>query len=123
MYYMKREQAMQGHITEQAVRSQGPVVTGQDAQDVRNSRQAYFNLFLATAAFAVAFTAWSLISPIAKQLQQVLQLDDLQKSALIAMPVILGSLLRIPLGLLTDRFGGRKVFTALLLLTLLPMAF
>ena len=39
------------------------------------------------------------------------------------MPVLLGSLLRIPLGLLTDRFGGRKVYTALLLFTLVPVAF
>jgi NNP family nitrate/nitrite transporter-like MFS transporter len=90
---------------------------------MQNSRQSYINLALATLAFAVAFTAWSLISPVAKQLQQLLQLDDFQKSTLIAMPVILGSLLRIPLGLLTDRFGGRKVFTALLALTLLPVAF
>jgi MFS transporter, NNP family, nitrate/nitrite transporter len=90
---------------------------------MQNSRQAYVNLVLATLAFAVAFTAWSLISPIAKQIQQSLQLDDFQKSVLIAMPVILGSLLRIPMGLLTDRFGGRKVFTALLAFTLVPVAF
>jgi NNP family nitrate/nitrite transporter-like MFS transporter len=89
----------------------------------QDSRQSYINLALATIAFAVAFTAWSLISPVAKQLQLFLNLDDFQKSMLIAMPVILGSLLRIPLGLLTDRFGGRKVFTALLALTLLPVAF
>jgi NNP family nitrate/nitrite transporter-like MFS transporter len=90
---------------------------------MQNSRQAYVNLILATVAFAVAFTAWSLISPIAKQIQQSLQLDDFQKSLLIAMPVILGSLLRIPMGIITDRFGGRKVFTALLAATLLPVAF
>jgi NNP family nitrate/nitrite transporter-like MFS transporter len=71
----------------------------------------------------VAFTAWCLISPIAKQLQQVFGLDDFQRSVLIAAPVILGSLLRIPLGMLTDRYGGRKVFTALLVTTLLPVAF
>lgn len=90
---------------------------------MQNSRQAYINLALATLAFAVAFTAWSLISPIAKQLQAAFQLDDLGKSALVAVPVLLGSLMRIPLGLLTDRFGGRRVMTALLLFTLLPIAF
>jgi NNP family nitrate/nitrite transporter-like MFS transporter len=90
---------------------------------MQNSRQAYVNLILATVAFAVAFTAWSLISPVAKQIQQSLQLDDFQKSVLIAMPVILGSLLRIPMGIVTDRFGGRKVFTALLAATLVPVAF
>ncbi len=95
----------------------------QISQSYQNSRQAYINLFLATLAFAVAFTAWSLISPVAKQLQQFLHLDDFQKSMLIAAPVILGSLLRIPMGILTDRYGGRKVFTALLAATLLPVAF
>lgn len=95
----------------------------QDDRTYLNSRQAYINLALATLAFAVAFTAWSLISPIAKQLQQALALDDFQKSLLIATPVILGSLLRIPLGMLTDRFGGRIVFTVLLVATLLPVAF
>jgi NNP family nitrate/nitrite transporter-like MFS transporter len=90
---------------------------------MQNSRQAYVNLVLATLAFAVAFTAWSLVSPIAKQIQHSLRLDDFQKSLLIAMPVILGSLLRIPMGIITDRFGGRRVFTALLALTLIPVAF
>jgi NNP family nitrate/nitrite transporter-like MFS transporter len=90
---------------------------------MQNSRQAYINLFLATLAFAVAFVAWSLISPLASQIQADLGLDNTATSVLIAVPVLLGSLLRIPLGLLTDRFGGRKVYTALLLFTLLPVAF
>ncbi len=90
---------------------------------MQNSRQAYINLFLATLAFAVAFVAWSLISPLASQIQKDLNLDNTATSVLIAVPVLLGSLLRIPLGLLTDRFGGRKVYTALLLFTLLPVAF
>jgi NNP family nitrate/nitrite transporter-like MFS transporter len=81
------------------------------------------NLFLATLAFAVAFVAWSLISPLASQIQTDLGLDNTATSVLIAVPVLLGSLLRIPMGLLTDRFGGRKVYTALLLFTLLPVAF
>ncbi len=90
---------------------------------MQNSRQAYLNLILATLAFAVTFAAWSLISPLASQIQKDFRLDDFQTSVLIAVPVLLGSLVRIPMGLLTDRFGGRKVFTALLLFTLLPMAF
>jgi NNP family nitrate/nitrite transporter-like MFS transporter len=90
---------------------------------MQNSRQSYINLALATVAFAVAFTAWSLISPLAKQLQTDFGLDDVGRSMLVAVPVLLGSLARIPLGILTDRFGGRRVFTALLLFTLLPVAF
>ena len=36
---------------------------------MQNSRQAYVNLALATAAFAVAFAAWSMISPLSHQIQ------------------------------------------------------
>jgi NNP family nitrate/nitrite transporter-like MFS transporter len=108
LHYIKRYTMMQNN---------------QNVQDTQNSRQSYINLALATLAFAVAFTAWSLISPLAKQIQRDLGLNDFERSVLIAVPVLLGSLLRIPLGLLTDRFGGRKVFTALLLFTLIPVAF
>ena len=43
---------------------------------MQNSRQAYVNLALATAAFAVAFAAWSLISPLSHQIQADLNLDN-----------------------------------------------
>src|SRR5262249_30580336 len=84
---------------------------------------AYINLALATLAFAVSFACWSLISPLATQIKADLHLDDTAKSVLIAVPVLLGSLMRIPMGVLSDRFGGRKVYTWLLLFTLLPVAF
>ncbi len=90
---------------------------------MQNSRQSYINLALATMAFAVAFTAWGLVSPLASQIQKDLGLDNTGTSVLIAVPVLLGSLLRIPMGILTDRFGGRKMFTGLLLFTILPVAF
>jgi MFS transporter, NNP family, nitrate/nitrite transporter len=92
-------------------------------QSAQNSGQAYINLALATVAFSVAFTAWGLISPLASQIQKDLGLDNTGVSVLIAVPVLLGSLLRIPMGILTDKYGGRKVYTALLLFTLLPVAF
>lgn len=90
---------------------------------MQNSRQSYINLALATTAFAVAFTAWGLVSPLASQIQKDLGLDNTATSVLIAIPVLLGSLLRIPMGILTDRFGGRAMFTGLLLFTILPVAF
>ena len=88
-----------------------------------NSRQSYINLLLATLAFGVAFTAWGLISPLASQIQKDLGLDNTATSVIIAVPVLLGALLRIPFGLLTDRIGGRKMFAGALLFTLLPVAF
>jgi hypothetical protein len=95
---------------------------GQGAS-IQNSRQAYVNLALATAAFAVAFAAWSMISPLSHQIQADFNLDNTSIGLLIALPTLLGALMRVPMGVLTDRFGGRKVFTGLLLFTLLPIAF
>lgn len=77
-------------------------------------------LAMATLAFAVAFAGWSLLAPLATRIQQNLGLSELQISLLIAVPVILGSLLRIPFGILTDRYGGRRMFT-LLLVCMVPV--
>ena len=69
---------------------------------------------LATVAFAVSFSAWGMLSPIAPEIQDELGLSDTQTSVMISIPVVLGALLRIPLGLLTDRVGGRRVFAFML---------
>lgn len=90
---------------------------------MQNSRQSYVNLALATLAFTVAFAAWSTIAPLSRQLQAELHLDNTQTGVLIAVPTLLGALMRIPMGTLTDRFGARTVFTGLLLFTLIPVAF
>lgn len=72
------------------------------------------NLALATLAFAACFSAWGMLAPLAPGLQDDLGLSNTETSVMIAIPVVLGSLLRIPLGLLTDRVGGRVVFTGML---------
>lgn len=72
------------------------------------------NLALATIAFALCFAAWGMLAPIAPALQKDLGLSDTQTAVMISIPVVLGSLLRIPLGLLTDRIGGRTMFTGML---------
>ncbi len=77
-------------------------------------------LFLATIAFAVAFAIWGLVSGLATVLHDELGLNAAQVSWMVAIPVLLGSLGRIPMGLLTDRYGGRRMFTGLLLFCLLP---
>ena len=78
------------------------------------------NLFLATMAFAVAFANWGIISGLAPLLRKELGLSVTQSSVMIAIPVLLGSVGRIPLGLLTDRYGGRIVFSILLAFTIVP---
>jgi MFS transporter, NNP family, nitrate/nitrite transporter len=78
------------------------------------------NLFLATMAFAVAVANWGIISGLAPLLRKELGLSVTQSSVMIAIPVLLGSIGRIPLGMLTDRYGGRIVFSILLAFTIVP---
>src|SRR5262245_45764111 len=67
-------------------------------------------LGLATAAFTVCFFAWSMLGPLGPTLQKQLDLTDFQLAIAVAIPVVLGSVMRIPIGILTERYGGRVVF-------------
>ncbi len=71
-------------------------------------------LILATISFALSFAAWGLIGGLASTFTGLYELTASQTALLVAVPVLLGSLARLPMGMLTDRFGGRLVFTALL---------
>ncbi|MGE5272410.1 MAG: MFS transporter [Verrucomicrobiota bacterium] len=79
-----------------------------------------WNLGLATLAFTVCFAAWSLISPFAKSFKHEFGLNYTQALLLTAVPVVLGSLARVPVGWLTDRHGGRLMFSAILAFSALP---
>jgi NNP family nitrate/nitrite transporter-like MFS transporter len=74
------------------------------------------HLGLSTVSFAVCFAMWGLISARGPLLRQTFGLTNTQAAFLVVVPVLLGSLARIPAGMLTDRFGGRGVFTGLMLL-------
>lgn len=76
---------------------------------------------MALFAFTTTFWAWGLLSPLAPDYRDILDLAPLQVSLLVAVPVILGSVARVPLGAMTDRFGGRLVFTLLSLVVILPL--
>ncbi|HEV8240137.1 MAG TPA: MFS transporter [Thermoanaerobaculia bacterium] len=71
-------------------------------------------LALATLAFAVCFAAWGLIGALAPRFREALSLSGTATGLLIATPVLLGSLARLPMGVLGDRFGGRAVLAALM---------
>ena len=75
------------------------------------------NLALATLAFAISFWAWNMIAPLGVRYAESMGLSSGEKSLLVATPVLVGSLGRILAGALTDRFGGRLMFTVLLLAT------
>ena len=68
-------------------------------------------LVLATGAFAICFAVFGSVSALMPLLKKSLGLNAMQVSIAIAVPVLLGSLGRIPLGMLTDRYGGRLIFS------------
>jgi NNP family nitrate/nitrite transporter-like MFS transporter len=80
-------------------------------------------LALATAGFAVNFWAWALLSPLGPQFKDSLHLSSFQQALLVAVPVVVGSLGRIPVGALTDRFGGRVMFPLVSAATIVPVLY
>jgi MFS transporter, NNP family, nitrate/nitrite transporter len=89
-------------------------------------RTAWVMLALATAGFAVNFWAWALISPLGPMFRDSGSLGVLSESdvaLLVAVPVLVGSLGRIIVGALTDRFGGRVMFPIISGVTILPVLF
>ena len=82
-----------------------------------NNRSSLVVLGLDTLAFTACFALWMLNGVLVTHLveAQVFNFDQVQIGWLIGIPVLTGSLLRLPIGLLTDRFGGRRVFSLVLL--------
>ncbi|MEU5716484.1 MFS transporter [Streptomyces sp. NPDC020403] len=87
----------------------------------RTRSAAYRNLIMATAGFTLTFWAWNLIAPMSGDYKERLGLTSFQQSLLVAVPVLVGSLGRIPVGALTDRYGARRMFPAVSALTVLPV--
>jgi MFS transporter, NNP family, nitrate/nitrite transporter len=86
-------------------------------------RAAWTMLAIATVGFGVNFWAWALISPLGAFYTEALGLSALQKSLVVAVPVVVGSLGRIPVGALTDRYGARTMFPLVSALTIVPVLF
>ena len=66
------------------------------------------HIALATVSFAVCFMAWGLVSAFAAWFRERFALTATETALLIAVPVLLGAVARLPMGLLSDRFGGRR---------------
>ena len=83
-------------------------------------------LTMATVGFAVNFWAWALISPLGPLFRQQGTLGTLSESdvaLMVAVPVVVGSLGRIVVGALTDRYGGRLMFPLVSAVTIVPILF
>ncbi|MDA7086417.1 NarK/NasA family nitrate transporter [Pseudomonas sp. SA3-5] len=84
-------------------------------------RQQGLVLGMSTLAFTICFMVWMMFAVLGVPIKELLQLNDTQFGLLAATPVLTGSLVRLPLGMLTDRFGGRIVFFLLMLVCVLPI--
>jgi NNP family nitrate/nitrite transporter-like MFS transporter len=85
--------------------------------------RAHVILGLNTLAFTVCFAAWMLNGVLVTFLvdNQVFAWTASQMGLLIGIPVLTGSITRLPLGMLTDKYGGRPVYTLLMLAAAVPM--
>lgn len=84
-------------------------------------RKPSIQLTLQTASLVTGFMIWVLISSLIPSIKQDIPLTESQVSIITAIPVILGSLLRIPIGFYTDRFGARKLFMISFTVLLFPV--
>ncbi|MGF0319155.1 nitrate/nitrite transporter [Nocardia fluminea] len=84
-------------------------------------RRRGVNLALATWVSAINFWAWNMIGPLSTTYASDLALSSAETSMLVATPILVGSLGRIGVGALTDRFGGRVMFIAICLASIAPV--
>ncbi|MFY9183512.1 MAG: nitrate/nitrite transporter [Limnohabitans sp.] len=87
------------------------------ASELVQQRKAWSVLIVSTLAFTVCFMVWMMFGVIGVPIKKMLDLNATQFGLLMAMPVLTGSLVRVPLGIWTDRYGGRIVMTVLMAIT------
>jgi NNP family nitrate/nitrite transporter-like MFS transporter len=85
------------------------------------SHKAWSVVSASTSAFTVCFMVWMMFAVIGIPIKQTLGLNETEFGILVALPVLTGSLIRLPLGMWTDKFGGRIVFLVLMLSTVAPI--
>ena len=84
-------------------------------------RHAWSVLIASTFAFTICFMVWMMFAVLGVPLQKILNLNETQTMILAATPVLSGSLIRVPLGIWTDKYGGRIVFFCLMIATVIPI--
>ncbi len=91
-----------------------------DSPPVFETRKQYSVLAASTIAFTINFAVWTMFSVIGIRIKSELGLSETEFGLLVATPILTGSLIRLPLGILTDRFGGRIVFFLQMLFVAVP---
>lgn len=85
--------------------------------ELSNRRKAWSVLVVSTWSFTVCFMVWMMFGVIGIPIKKMLDLNATQFGLLTATPVLTGSLVRVPLGIWTDRYGGRIVMAVLMAAT------
>jgi MFS transporter, NNP family, nitrate/nitrite transporter len=88
---------------------------------VSHARKQISFLTMSTLSFTVCFAVWVMFSIIGIPIKELLSLSETEFGLLAAIPILTGSLIRLPLGMLTDKFGGRPVFFLLMLSCVAPL--
>ena len=88
-----------------------------------NKSKASVQLLLQTFSLVAGFMAWSIISPLMPFIKQDIAITSGQLSMILAIPVILGSVLRVPFGYLTNIIGAKWVFFSSFIILLFPIYF
>ena len=94
-------------------------MTGHPSQALSNGRAK--SLFSAFLYFSASCLVWVILGPLAVYISQDFDLSATQKGLLVAIPILSGALLRIPMGILTDRIGPKRTGIIGLILTLIPL--
>ena len=87
------------------------------ATELQHKRQAWSVLIVSTWSFTVCFMVWMMFGVIGIPIKKMLDLNATQCGRLTATPVLTGSLIRVPLGIWTDLYGGRIVMALLMAVT------
>ena len=122
-------QPVEGHRGKGEPPADGPEMSAPSAPEPQTrvpTRSPWLMLAVATVGFAVNFWAWALISPLGPLFRSTGSLGALTESdvaLLVAVPVVVGSLGRIVVGGLTDRYGGRVMFPIVSAAAIVPILF
>jgi len=88
---------------------------------VASNNKAVRVLASSTVSFTICFAIWMMFAVLGIPIKKMLGLNETQFGLLAAMPVLSGSLVRVPLGIWCDKYGGRIVFFLLMLVSVIPI--
>lgn len=86
-----------------------------------DNQQQISALIMSTLLFAGCFAAWTLVSVIGVQIKEELQLSETQFGILVAAPILTGALARLPMGIMAERWGGRRLMLILVFVVSIPL--